>query len=101
MAFDSSASDTRKLREAAMIMRRLVLTANEAAPEMPWPPPVGSVLHQWDIMPSHRLEFTSMLLSNQEQQNISECCKRKSVSISHDIVYEITNGRRLTSKHIL
>ena len=100
-AFEAAASESRRSEEVAMYLRRSVLDTQKEAREMPWPPPPGNVLKEWELPSEHLSNFLSLLLVGKKMEKLSPDQSRRVVSICHDILYGVSNGRWLQPKHIL
>ena len=93
VVFQAAASESRRLEEAAMFLRRTIIAAEREAYDMSWPPPPGNELKEWNLPPTQVLQFLSTLLSGNQT--------RRGLSIGRDIVYAVTRGRWMTPKHIM
>ena len=68
---------------------------------MPWPPPPGNELKEWDFPLEHLSNFLSALLVSKRMDAPSADNTRRISSIGRDIMYAVTKGKWLTPKHIL
>ena len=71
IAFQSAASESRRLEESAMFLRRTIIAAYKDAPSLPWPPPPGSKLKEFDFPPEHLTNFLSALLVGKRMDALS------------------------------
>ena len=97
-AFEAAASDSRILEEAALILRRQVLDHAKSF-QLPWPPPPGHALREQTPPPQLLMHFMQSVLSG--EKHASDQKQRVAAPLSHDIMYAITNGHWMTSKHIM
>ena len=62
-------------------------------------PPPGHMLRDQTPPPQHLMKFMQLLLSG--EKHLSDQKQRVATSLSHDIMYAITNGQWMTCKHIM
>lgn len=93
-AFEAAASDSRLLEEAALVLRRVILSSFKSSDELPWPPPSGKAMRDFTPPPALLQHFVDCLISGNTKGRIIE-------SVCHDIMYAVTNGKWVTSKHLL
>ena len=98
-AFQEAASDKRRLKEAAILLRRLIIDSFKQAPEMPWPPSSNFLLSSTKNIPEMLTFFMTQLLSAKPNQ--SNRLERIVSSLSQDICYKVTRGQWKLPKHLL
>ena len=81
------------MEEAALVLRRVVLTESRKS-DMPWPPPNGKVMKDISPLPDILYNFGHVLISGKKR----ECVVK---SLCYDIMYAVTNGQWVTSRHML
>lgn len=101
VAFQTAASESRRLEESAMFLQRTIIAAYREARELPWPPPPGNELNEWEFPPEHLSNFLSVLLVGKRMDALSADNTRRVLSIGRDIIYAVTKGKWMTPKHIL
>ena len=100
-AFEAAASDHRRLEEVAMLLRRIIIAAKQDAPDLPWPIPLGHHLKNLDVPPKEVLDFICQVIYGCNLSDGSTGNERIVHSISRDLLYAVTKGRWMTSKHIM
>lgn len=100
-AFQTAASDSRRLEESAMFLRSTIIAAYREAPALPWPPPPGNELKEWNFPPEHLSNFLSALLVGKSMDALSADNTRSVLSTGRDIMYAVTKGKWMTPTHIL
>ena len=98
-AFQEAASDKRRLKEAAILLRRLIIDSFKQAPEMPWPPSSNFLLSSTKNIPEMLTFFMTQLLSAKPNQ--SNRLERIVSSLSQDICYKVTRDQWKLPKHLL
>ena len=99
VAFEAAASETKRLQEAASILRRAIQVAYAEAEEMPWPPSADFLVSDNVRRPSCLEEFLECLLS--VKSDSSENRQRLVTSFAQDICKAVTNGKWTLPKHLL
>lgn len=100
-AFEAAASETRRLQEAAMIMRHLVQTAMLESAPMPWPPSANFLLSDTITPPQILQEFIAYVLTGKKLKDASSRKARLVKSIAQDISVAASNGKWLMPKHLV
>ena len=99
VAFEAAASETKRLQEAASILRRAIQVAYAEAEEMPWPPSADFLVSDNVRRPSCLEKFLECLLS--VKSDSSENRQRLVTSFAQDICKAVTNGKWTLPKHLL
>ena len=99
VAFEAAASETKRLQEAASILRRAIQVAYAEAEEMPWPPSADFLVSDNVRRPSCLETFLECLLS--VKSDSSENRQRLVTSFAQDICKAVTNGKWTLPKHLL
>ena len=93
-AFEAAASDSRLLEEAALILCRTIMSSHSSSKELPWPPPSGKIIKDITHPPTLLQNFIECLITGKTKGRLID-------SLCHDIMYAVTNGQWVTSKHLL
>ena len=99
VAFEAAASETKRLQEAASILRRAIQVVYAEAEEMPWPPSADFLVSDNVRRPSCLETFLECLLS--VKSDSSENRQRLVTSFAQDICKAVTNGKWTLPKHLL
>ena len=99
MAFEAAASESKRLEEAASILRRAIQSAYIESEEMPWPPSADFLVSDNVLPPSCLQEFLACLLA--VKNDSSESRQRLAASFAQDICKAVTNGQWMMPKHLL
>ena len=70
------------------------MTSYETSKELPWPPPPGRIMRGITSSPELLQHFVGCLISGETKGRLID-------SLCHDIMYVVTNGQWVTSKHLL
>ena len=65
-AFESAASDNKRMEEAALFLRRKIQEAHNKSDPLPWPPSASFLLGDTIKPPHHLHEFISHLISGKD-----------------------------------
>ena len=99
VASEAAASETKRLQEAASILRRAIQVTYAEAEEMPWPPSEDFLVSDNVQWPSCLEEFLECLLS--VKSDSSENRQRLVTSFAQDICKAVMNGKWMLLKHLL
>ena len=99
-AFEVAASDSKRLQEAALVLRRLIHTAYEESVKCPWPPSATFLKSGAIGPPACVKQFFSVVLTG-KSQDISEVNSGRVNSFSQDICQAATRGQWVMPKHLL
>ncbi|KAK3735621.1 hypothetical protein QZH41_007397 [Actinostola sp. cb2023] len=97
-AFESAASEAKRLEEAALILRREIQSCYNVAGEMPSPPSTSFLVDGPIKPPSSLTDFIGVVISSKKD---SEKKQRIASSIAQDICKAATNGQWMMPKHLL
>jgi hypothetical protein len=100
-AFESAASEERRLEETANILRRCIVDAQTNSAEMPWPPSTNFLLSETIKPPDELMTFVTQLLSGRAIKDASTKTERITRSVAQDICYAVSGGRWKMPKHLL
>ena len=100
-AFEVAASDLKRLEEAALLLRRLILGSKEESTEMPWPPSPSFLLSGIIHPPTQLQDFLSWVITGKKFADAST--KRSTLvdSFAEDICQALTRGQWTMPKHFL
>ncbi|MES9879419.1 MAG: hypothetical protein ABW185_00875 [Sedimenticola sp.] len=99
-AFELAASDSKRLEEAALILRRNILELHKDSGDLPWPPSTEFLLNEIEPPPLVR-EFVCHVLTKKALADASNTKLRLVGSIAQDICYTTTRGQWKMPKHLL
>ena len=104
-AFEIAASESKRLEESALILRRAIMTAHKQSQEVPWPTSASVLLKNKLCPPQCFLDFMSHLLGKKKSQNSSgrssDRKQRLIMSLANDLCYAVTGGKWMMPKHLL
>ena len=74
-------------------------------PYMPWPPYSNHISEENIIVPTTVYNLLAWILceggkAGEEKVNVDEHCKRSVLSLARDLLYNVSNGRMKTPKHV-
>lgn len=99
VAFEVAASETKRIEEAALVLRRTILDAHKGTPGMPWPPSKDFLLGDDIQIPPLLQDFLTVLIAGGKTAGAK---KAKVVqSISQDLCKATTRGQWMMPKHLL
>ena len=88
------------IKEAAEILRDVILTYVKSAEKLPWPPTVDSLRDRLTSFPEVLTQFFRILVSPKNHHHVtSDTINRHVDSLAQDIIFSITKGTFLTLKH--
>ncbi|KAL8573826.1 hypothetical protein ACOMHN_019099 [Nucella lapillus] len=99
IGFVAAASEERRLEEAALTLRRLIIDASRQSTHYPWPPSASFLLSDETKPPKSVLQFMKTVLSGKKA--ITEKKEVVASSIAQDMCYAVTNGTWKMPKHVL
>ena len=88
------------IKQAADYLRNDILEYAERIPELTWPPCLDELNSQERFPPDCLTAFITHLLTGSDQQN-SESVDQLIQSYASDLIYGVTRGNVITSKHFL
>lgn len=97
-AFEVAASESRRVEEAALVLRRIILDAGKAAPEMPWPPSHEYLLGENIQAPALLQDFLSVMITGKKVAGTRE---KLILSLAQDVCKAATRGQWIMPKHLL
>ena len=100
-AFENAASESKRLEEAALSLRRVIQCAQKGSKEMPWPPTPRFLQSDTICPPKQLLDFLSNLISSNKKNSDSQKKQRLTMSFAQDICQAATGGEWQMPKHIL
>ena len=100
-AFVSAASEERRLEESAHVLRRHIMDAFRATPDMPWPPSAEFLQSDAVKPPDILTDFLKTMLSGNSSSIEQPKTTRLASSIAQDICYSVTGGKWKMPKHVL
>ena len=104
-AFEIAASESKRLEESALILRRAIMTAHKQSQEVPWPTSASVLLKNKLCPPQCFLDFMSHLLGKKKSQKSSgrssDRKQRLIMSLANDLCYAVTGGKWMMPKHLL
>ena len=101
VAFEAATSETRLLKNAAMILRNHIVTSHKKSKELPWPPSASDLNNGSVEQPEELKQFLSILLTGKKKEKASAKSERLIQSITEDICSAATGGRWKMPKHLL
>ena len=99
IAFENASSDSRRLKDAALLLRRTILACFKDAPEMPWPPSADYLVQSQHQIPVLLKDFLTSIFTTRGKNNQSDRSQRLVLSIGQDICHTVTHGRWKMPKH--
>ena len=100
-AFEGATSESRLLEEAAMILRRHIISGQQNSTEVPWPPSANYLQSDATSTPEPLCTFVVKVLTGQKRAKSSSKSERLRQSISEDICSATTYGGWKMPKHLL
>ena len=92
--------DMSVLREAASILKKIILDYTKSADDLPWPPTIESLRDRLKSTPDSLTTFLRLLLSPSDTHHITtETVNRHADSFAQDLIFSLTKGTFLTLKH--
>ena len=99
VAFETLASQKRKVQDTAILLRSLVRDAFKNKKDVAWPPSPDYLNEPVSDIPEMLITFLNSLL-RQKSVQLSDKCERLVDSIAQDICYAVSNGRWMLPKLI-
>jgi hypothetical protein len=93
---------TDKYRDIALLLRQKILKAFRESKDLPWPPTTDDMeLCSENLLPPELIRFLTMVMTGEEDVEISEKFERLVFSIGQDLCRAVSEGRWKLPKHML
>ena len=100
-AFEAAASESKRLEEAALVLRRLIRDAHNQSPTMPWPPSARFLLSGTISPPEILQDFLARVITGKPLAQAASSKECKAKSLAADICQVTCGGRWLMPKQLL
>ena len=101
VAFEAATSESRILKNAALILRNRIMGSQLQSSDLPWPPSANDFNSGFVQQPNELKQFLSFLITGKKIEKASDKSERLIQSFSEDICSASTNGRWKMPKHMM